>query len=106
MKNLIKQLEELDNLNIENHLDTNEIKVDLEKSFETKDYLISFRLEADILYEFRGGSYLQPPEVNLIKEEVQISEINVFDLEHEESLVLVDSLLDEIAEGIKDKIEY
>ena len=107
MKKLLKQIEKQDPINLLENMDQGRIEIDREQSITTEDFIISFRLETDIYIEKRNWqSYDFAPEINTIKDDVSISEIEVYDLEHRENLILDDSLLDSVGDRIKDKIEY
>lgn len=106
MKKVISQLEKSENINIENYLDNGRIEVDTEEVIETKDFQIKFRLETSIIISYGRGSHYQPPEMNVVKEEINISEIEVFDYDGQENIILSGKEYDNIVATIKDKIEY
>lgn len=102
-KNLIKELENYPTIELNCYLDNNSIQIDELKEIELENYTITYRLEADILFEYKGGNYYQSPEINVLREDISVSELEVKD---EDIIELSDTDYDKIVELIKEKIEY
>lgn len=103
IQNIIKELEDYDSIELNCYLDNNSIQIDELKEIELGSGTISYRLEADILFEYKGGNYYQAPEINVLREDISVSDLEV---KGEDIIDLSDTDYDKIVELIKEKIEH
>lgn len=103
---LIEQIEKSESIDAYQYLDENIIEIDEGKELELDDFHILYNLYVNISIANVKTPYNQPPEITLLHDHVEITDIEVLDIEQQREIELTDNQYAEIQEILKSKVEY